>query len=296
MKRTAICSSLRPLRGSALAGVGAAAQNEQFVPVNFYRVGPYAPGGSGFGGGIIDYLNLINERDGGINGVKLTWEECETEYNIARGVECYERLKKQGPDRRDRDPSAVDRHRLRADRAGDRRQDPDDLRSATAAPIGRRRPRVPVRLPADHHLLVAGHGDGQVSSARRWAAWTSSRARRSCSSTTTRPTARSRSRCSTRLAKKYGFELHADRGAAPGQRAAVAVAADPPDQARLRDPLGLGRDEPDRAQDRRQDRLPARQDHRRLVGRLRGRRDAGGRRGQGLHRGAASTRRAPTSR
>ena len=31
---------------------------------------------------------------GGINGVKLTWEECETEYNASKGVECYERLKK----------------------------------------------------------------------------------------------------------------------------------------------------------------------------------------------------------
>ena len=55
---------------------------------------PYAAGGSGFGGGIIDYMRCINERDGGINGVKLTWEKCETEYNNARGVECYERLKK----------------------------------------------------------------------------------------------------------------------------------------------------------------------------------------------------------
>jgi hypothetical protein len=35
---------------------------------------------------------------GGINGVKLTFEECETGYDTARGVECYERLKsKHGP-------------------------------------------------------------------------------------------------------------------------------------------------------------------------------------------------------
>ena len=31
---------------------------------------------------------------GGINGVKITWDECETEYNASKGVECYERLKK----------------------------------------------------------------------------------------------------------------------------------------------------------------------------------------------------------
>ena len=40
-------------------------------------------------------MNLINTRDGGVNGVKLTWDECETEYEVERGVECYERLKSQ---------------------------------------------------------------------------------------------------------------------------------------------------------------------------------------------------------
>jgi len=83
---------------AACFSAGALAQaKEQFVPANFYWVGPYAPGGSGFGGGIIDYMQMLNERDGGINGVKLTWEKCETEYNNARGVECYERAKNKGP-------------------------------------------------------------------------------------------------------------------------------------------------------------------------------------------------------
>ena len=40
---------------------------------------------------------MINERDGGINGVKITYEECETGYNNDKGVECYERLKNKGP-------------------------------------------------------------------------------------------------------------------------------------------------------------------------------------------------------
>ena len=87
--------------GSAALAVhagGALAQaKEQFVPVNSYWVGPYAAGGSGITAGMIDYFKLLNNRDGGINGVKVTWEKCETEYNNARGVECYERSKKKGP-------------------------------------------------------------------------------------------------------------------------------------------------------------------------------------------------------
>ncbi|HSV19462.1 MAG TPA: ABC transporter substrate-binding protein [Casimicrobiaceae bacterium] len=75
-----------------LAAMPASAQNEQFIPILSYRVGPYAAGGSGYFGGAIDYFTLVNQS-GGINGVKLVWEECETEYNAARGVECYERLK-----------------------------------------------------------------------------------------------------------------------------------------------------------------------------------------------------------
>ncbi len=90
-------AALLAVAGLAVAATAAYAQNEQFVPANFYWVGPYAPGGSGFGGGIIDYLAMLNARDGGINGVKFTWEKCETEYNNARGVECYERSKNKGP-------------------------------------------------------------------------------------------------------------------------------------------------------------------------------------------------------
>ncbi len=79
---------------SALVSMPLAAA-EQYVPILSYRVGPYAAGGSGFFGGAIDYFNLVN-ANGGINGVKMAWEECETEYNASRGVECYERLKTKG--------------------------------------------------------------------------------------------------------------------------------------------------------------------------------------------------------
>jgi branched-chain amino acid transport system substrate-binding protein len=80
--------------GLALAiPAGAQQAGTQFMGILGYRVGPYGANGAAFFTGMIDYLNLVNERDGGINGIKLSWEECETEYNNAKGVECYERLK-----------------------------------------------------------------------------------------------------------------------------------------------------------------------------------------------------------
>ena len=39
-------------------------------------------------------MQYVNLKEGGVNGVKLTWSECETEYVVEKGVECYERLKK----------------------------------------------------------------------------------------------------------------------------------------------------------------------------------------------------------
>jgi branched-chain amino acid transport system substrate-binding protein len=91
---------LRALAGTfSLAAVlpAGAQPNEQFIPAAFYWVGPYAAGGSGISAGMLDYLTLVNERDGGVGGVKFTWEKCETEYNNTRGVECYERLKSRHP-------------------------------------------------------------------------------------------------------------------------------------------------------------------------------------------------------
>lgn len=82
------------LAGSMLATSGALAQaKEQFFPLLSYRTGAYAPNGTPWANGKQDYLKMINARDGGVNGVKLTFEECETGYATDRGVECYERLK-----------------------------------------------------------------------------------------------------------------------------------------------------------------------------------------------------------
>ncbi|HSF30190.1 MAG TPA: ABC transporter substrate-binding protein [Candidatus Tectomicrobia bacterium] len=79
-----------------LVGVIAVAAGEQFVPILGVREGGQRfmmiPRVDGF----IAYLTLLNERDGGINGVKLVWEECETVFDVDRTVECYERLKARG--------------------------------------------------------------------------------------------------------------------------------------------------------------------------------------------------------
>jgi branched-chain amino acid transport system substrate-binding protein len=80
-----------------LTAKAAFAAGEQFFPLTVYRTGPYAPNGIPIANGWRDYLKLLNARDGGINGVKLVWEECETRYDTKLGVECYEKLKNKGP-------------------------------------------------------------------------------------------------------------------------------------------------------------------------------------------------------
>jgi branched-chain amino acid transport system substrate-binding protein len=84
-----------------LSGVAATspalAEGEQFFPMLVYRTGAYAPSGIPLANGFRDYYKLLNARDGGVNGVKITFEECETEYNTKLGVECYEKLKNKGP-------------------------------------------------------------------------------------------------------------------------------------------------------------------------------------------------------
>jgi branched-chain amino acid transport system substrate-binding protein len=80
-----------------LVGVTAvAAAGAQFLPVLSRREGALRFPGIPLTDGYIAYLTLLNERDGGINGVKLVWEECETVYDVPRSVECYERLKAKG--------------------------------------------------------------------------------------------------------------------------------------------------------------------------------------------------------
>lgn len=80
---------------------------EQFIPLLVYRTGQFAPLGIPWADGKQDYLKLVNARDGGVNGVKLTYEECETAYDAAKGVECYERLKSKGSGASGFDPQST---------------------------------------------------------------------------------------------------------------------------------------------------------------------------------------------
>jgi branched-chain amino acid transport system substrate-binding protein len=81
----------------SLAAPALAQDKTMFIPLLVYRTGPFAPNGIPSANGFNDYFSLVNERDGGINGVKLVWEECETQYKTDLGVECYERLKAKSP-------------------------------------------------------------------------------------------------------------------------------------------------------------------------------------------------------
>ncbi|MEL6935011.1 MAG: ABC transporter substrate-binding protein, partial [Pseudomonadota bacterium] len=61
-----------------------------------YRTGPYAANGIPLADGYADYFTMLNERDGGIGGVKTRVVSCETGYNTEKGVECYESTKGEG--------------------------------------------------------------------------------------------------------------------------------------------------------------------------------------------------------
>jgi branched-chain amino acid transport system substrate-binding protein len=97
--RTVVIAALAILVAAApvLGPTSVAAQGKEiFIPLLVYRTGPYAPSGIPIANGFVDYFSMVNERDGGINGVKIAWEECETQYDTKQGVECYERLKGKG--------------------------------------------------------------------------------------------------------------------------------------------------------------------------------------------------------
>ncbi len=88
------------LLGAAVAATALAtpalAQDSLYVPNNSYRTGPFSGSGIPIGDGMRDYFMMLNERDGGIGGVKINFEECETGYDTKKSIECYEQGKAKG--------------------------------------------------------------------------------------------------------------------------------------------------------------------------------------------------------
>ena len=89
--RAAILSSAVAVAG--IASSAALAEDSITLSNLSYRTGPFAATGIPLMNGQRDYIMMLNDRDGGVNGVKLNYEECETGYSTEKGVECYEATK-----------------------------------------------------------------------------------------------------------------------------------------------------------------------------------------------------------
>jgi len=97
MYRYLLGAAVTVVAGLSLAPLPASAADGIYVPLFSYRTGPFAGSGTPIVNGMADYLNMLNERDGGIGGVKLIVEECETGYDTKKGLECYEQVKSKNP-------------------------------------------------------------------------------------------------------------------------------------------------------------------------------------------------------
>jgi branched-chain amino acid transport system substrate-binding protein len=96
-KKLLLGGALATLLSSPFAVSTVSAADQIYLAGLVYRTGPYAPNGIPFANGFKDYVELINQRDGGVNGVPVVYEECETGYNTKVGVECYEKIKGNNP-------------------------------------------------------------------------------------------------------------------------------------------------------------------------------------------------------
>lgn len=95
IKTTMIAAAL--VAATAATSLPATAQESIYVPLFTYRTGPFSGSGIYIAEGMRDYLEMLNQRDGGIGGVKLALEECETGYDTKKGLECYEAVKDKKP-------------------------------------------------------------------------------------------------------------------------------------------------------------------------------------------------------
>ncbi|MBN8534034.1 MAG: ABC transporter substrate-binding protein [Rhizobiales bacterium] len=96
MKKTLMLAAFAAAFAGA-APLPVAAQDTVYVPLLTYRTGPFAGSGVHIANGMRDYLEMLNQRDGGIGGARIIIEECETGYDTKKGVECYESVKSKNP-------------------------------------------------------------------------------------------------------------------------------------------------------------------------------------------------------
>jgi branched-chain amino acid transport system substrate-binding protein len=92
-----VAAALGSIAGLPAFVTAASAEDTIYVPLFSYRTGAFSGSGIPIANGMHDYLDMLNARDGGIGGVKLLIEECETGYDTKKGVECYESTKGKNP-------------------------------------------------------------------------------------------------------------------------------------------------------------------------------------------------------
>lgn len=93
---TRLIAAAAALASAAIFVPSALAERTVSLTTMAYRTGPFAASGIPLLNGMRDYITLLNERDGGVNGVTLLYEECETAFATEKGLECYERAKARG--------------------------------------------------------------------------------------------------------------------------------------------------------------------------------------------------------
>ncbi|MGH9034916.1 MAG: ABC transporter substrate-binding protein, partial [Acidimicrobiia bacterium] len=79
----------------AASGGGEKVKPEVVLGLINARVGPVASAGVAIGDAFQDWFKYIN-AEGGINGRKVKLIELETEYQVPKGIEAYNRLKTDG--------------------------------------------------------------------------------------------------------------------------------------------------------------------------------------------------------
>lgn len=97
LKHLGLGVAVASLLGVSVMASTAMAEDSIYVPLFSYRTGPFANSGIPIASGIADYIALLNARDGGVGGVKIKYEECETGYKNEKGVECFESVKDKHP-------------------------------------------------------------------------------------------------------------------------------------------------------------------------------------------------------